>query len=64
VCAKVLNVKIDDIGISIFDLSSLRVAIASSWVYLGNVSMYELVLESKTASKIEQIKETTSAIKR
>ena len=63
-CAKVLKVKIEDIGISIFDLSSLSVAIAFSFVSLGSVSMYELVDESKTASKIEHVNETRRAIDR
>jgi hypothetical protein len=44
-----------------FDLSFFKIAIAFSFV-LGIVSIYELVLESNTASNTEHINETSNAI--
>ena len=57
------KIKIEAIGLSISNLKLFKSAVALGFAF-ESVSMYEFVLESKTASKIEHIKEMKSAMKR
>ncbi|MDQ1340223.1 MAG: hypothetical protein QG567_1380, partial [Campylobacterota bacterium] len=52
------------IGLSMFDFNSLSIIVAFDSLSFESVSMYELVLDSKTASRTEQTKETNKAIRR
>jgi hypothetical protein len=64
VCANVFTVSIEDMGLSIFDFSFFSLSTKLSLWFLDKLSMYEFVLDSKTASRTEQRNDIKIAIER